>query len=53
MVIYFGDTQYDLLDTASVVPFASKPRPAGRGSGDVAKAYAIAQERQAALSALA
>ena len=45
MVIYFGDAQFDILDAAAVVPFASRPKPVGKGAKDVLEAYALAQER--------
>eukprot|EP00629_Pelagomonadales_sp_RCC1024_P000481 CAMPEP_0119262898 /NCGR_PEP_ID=MMETSP1329-20130426/2461_1 /TAXON_ID=114041 /ORGANISM="Genus nov. species nov., Strain RCC1024" /LENGTH=535 /DNA_ID=CAMNT_0007262579 /DNA_START=279 /DNA_END=1882 /DNA_ORIENTATION=+ len=42
MVIYFGDTQYDILDTVSVVPFMSRPKPSGKGASGILKAYTAA-----------
>ena len=37
MVIYFGDTQYDILPVASVVPFSARPKPSGKGVADLAR----------------
>ena len=53
MVIYFGDTQYDILPPSCVVPFASKQKPQGKGTADVVKAYGHALERHRALETLA
>jgi len=48
-VFYFGETQYDILDVANVVPLDARPKPTKRDNKQLLHAYDLAQARKAAL----
>lgn len=47
-VFYFGETQYDILDVANVLPFDARPKPSKKDK-TLLKAYDLASKRLKAL----